>query len=93
MPDRTVSLLSVIAGGCVCAYVALVIVTVTFAAVQTQLALDVRDTESAIGQLETKYYSQVSTLAATDPRAMQLSAPASVTYAVRAEAPSLSLRY
>lgn len=93
MPDRTVSFLSVVAGGCVCAYIALVVVTVTFAAMQTQLALDVRDTESAIGQLETKYYSQVRALAATDPHTMQLSVPSSVTYAVRAEAPSLSLRY
>lgn len=93
MPDRTVSFLSVAAGACLCAYIALVVVTVTFAAVQTQLALDVRDTESAIGTLETKYYAQVSALAATDPHSMQLSKPKSVTYATRAEAPSLSLRY
>lgn len=76
-----------------CAYIALVIVTVAFAAVETKLALDVRDTESRIGMLETKYYAQVSELAATDPSAMHLSAPDSVTYATRVPAPNLSLRY
>lgn len=93
MPDRTISFLSFVAGGCLCAYIALVVVTVTFATVQTQLALDVRNTESSIGMLETKYYAQVSELAATDPSVMNLSEPDSVIYATRADAPNLSLRY
>lgn len=93
MPDRTISFLSFVAGGCLCAYIALVVVTVTFAAVETKLALDVRDTESRIGMLETKYYAQVSELAATDPATMHLSAPGSVTYATRAPLPSLSFGY
>lgn len=92
MPDRTISFLSIIAGACACAYVGLVVVTVTFAAVQTELALSVRDTESKIGVLEMHYYSQVGELAATDPHSMNLAKPALVSYAVLAEAPSLSLR-
>lgn len=92
MPDRTISVLSIAAGVCACAYVALVIVTVTFAAVQTELALSVRDTESAIGALEAHYYDQVGELAATDPHTMNLAKPVQVSYAVLAAAPSLSLR-
>ncbi len=92
MSDTTVTLLKYVAAACLCTYIALVIVTVTFAAVQTELALSVRDTESAIGQLETTYYGQVGVLAATSPVSMDLHAPTVVSYAVQATAPSLSLR-
>ncbi|MEK7101168.1 MAG: hypothetical protein AAB921_03665 [Patescibacteria group bacterium] len=92
MPDKTISFLSAIVGGCVVTYIALVIVTVTFAAVQTDLALSVRDTETEIGMIETSYYEQVGALAAVDPSTMNLHKPHAVTYATLAQAPSLSLR-
>ena len=92
MPDRTISLLSYVAGALVCAYVALVVVTVTYATVQTDLALSVRDTESAISTVETDYYAQVSRLSATDPSSMQLQKPRVVSYATLLQAPSLTLR-
>jgi hypothetical protein len=92
MPDRTISFLSLVAGGCVTVYIALVIVTVTFAAVQTDLALSVRDTETEISMIETRYYQQVGELAAVDPATLNLGKPSVVTYATLAQAPSLSLR-
>lgn len=92
MPDKTISFLSVVLGGCILTYISLVIVTITFAAVQTDLELAVRDTETEIGMLETRYYDQVGALAATDPRTMDLHKPATVSYATLAAAPSLSLR-
>jgi hypothetical protein len=92
MPDRTISFLSLVAGGCVVVYIALVIVTVTFAAIQTDLELSVRDAETEIGMIETSYYEQVGALAAVDPATMNLRKPSGVTYATLAQAPSLSLR-
>lgn len=73
-------------------YIGLVIVTVTFAAIQTDLALAVRDTETEIGMIETQYYVQVGALAAVDPASLDLRKPSVVTYATLAQAPSLSLR-
>lgn len=92
MPDRTISVLSVLAATGMCAYVALIVITVTFATMQTELALSVRTTESNISMLETHYYNQVGTISNTDPRSMNLGKPARVTYAPLAEAPSLSVR-
>ncbi len=92
MPDRTISFLSAVAAALTGLYVVLVVVTVTYATIQTDLALTVRDTESEIGMVESRYYEQVSALAATNPVDMNLSKPVSVTYATLAKAPSLSLR-
>ena len=92
MPDRTLSVLSILAGACVCAYVVLIVITVTFATMQTELALSVRTTESSISQLETRYYNQVGVISDTDPHTMNLGKPARVTYAPLAETPSLSVR-
>lgn len=92
MPDRTISILGAVAGSLVAMYLVLVVTTVCFAAMQTDLALQARDAESLIGSLETKYYAQVGELAATDPRAMNLAKPQAVTYATEAPTPSLSLR-
>lgn len=92
MPDRTISFLSYVAGALLCSYIALVVVTVTYAAIQTDLALTMRDTESAISMVETEYYAQVSQLSATDPSTMQLGKPRMVTYATLLQAPSLTLR-
>lgn len=92
MPDRTISFLSVVAAALTSLYVVLVVVTVTYATMQTELALSVRDTESDIGMVESHYYQQVSVLAATNPVDMNLGKPLSVTYATLAKAPSLSLR-
>lgn len=92
MPDRTISILGAVAGSLMAVYLVLVITTVCFAAMQTDLALAVRDAESHIGTLEATYYDQVGALAAMDPRAMNLAKPQAVTYATEAPAPSLSLR-
>lgn len=92
MPDRTISVLSASAGALVLLYLALVVTTVTFAAMRTDLAASVRDTESRIASLETRYYAQVGVLSATDPASMDLHKPVAVHYATLQSAPTLSLR-
>lgn len=92
MPDRTISILSYGAIALVGAYLALVIVTVSLAAYQTDLAVLVHETEGDIGMLETEYYAMVEQVDGTDPSAIGLVKPAKVTYAMKATAPSLSLR-
>ncbi len=93
MPDRTITFLGYALAGLLSVYVVLVIATVSFATMQTELALSVRDTESRIGVLETHYYAQVGMISATDPHTLNLSKPAKVSYAALAPAPSLSVRY
>lgn len=92
MPDRTISVLGGVAASLAAVYVVLVITTVAFAAVQSDLALTARDMESEIGMLEARYYDEVGALAAIDPRTMNLEKPVAVRYATEVAAPSLSLR-
>lgn len=92
MPDRTLSILGVIASSLAACYVVLMITTVTFATWQTELSLAAREAETAISMLESRYYDEVGTLAATDPSSMSLGKPRAVRYAVQAAAPALSLR-
>lgn len=92
MPDRTISLLGATVAVLVTVYIGLVVTTITFATMQTELALTARDAESAIGAIETAYYAQVGVLSATDPKSMDLHKPSAVHYATKVTAPSLSLR-
>ncbi len=92
MPDRALTILGASVAVLVSTYVALVVVTITFATMQTDLALTVRNTESTIGALEATYYQKVGVLSATDPSSMNLHKPVAVRYATKVTAPSLSLR-
>lgn len=92
MPDRTISILSILCGGLVAVYLVLVVITVSFAAYRTDLASAVRDTEDAIGSLEREYYAAIDRIGETDPGTLGLVKPHAVTYAKSAEAPALSLR-
>ncbi len=92
MPDRTISILGYSALALVGAYLALVIVTVSLATYQTDLAVLVHETEGDIGELETQYYAMVEQVDDTNPASVGLVKPSKVTYAVKAAAPSLSLR-
>lgn len=76
----------------VAAYLALVIVTVSLAAWQTDLAVAVHETEGEIAMLETTYYEMVAKIDGANPSALGLVAPVAVTYAVKAPAPALTLR-
>jgi hypothetical protein len=90
MPDRTIAFLSIAAAAIFTLYIVLVIVTITFATVQTSLASRVRDTEGAIAQLETTYYASISKQNASSPASVGLVAPAVVQYAVAKPAQGIS---
>ncbi|MBU2103405.1 hypothetical protein KKD81_00960 [Patescibacteria group bacterium] len=92
MPDRTISILGYSCAALVVAYLALIIVTVSLAAWQTDLAVEVHVTEGKIAQLENTYYAMVSEIDAANPSSLGLVAPSSVSYAVKAPAPALSRR-
>ncbi len=92
MPDRALTILGASVAVLISTYVALVVVTITFATMQTELALTVRNAESAIGVLESSYYQKVGVLSATEPSSMNLHKPVAVRYATMVTAPSLSLR-
>ncbi|MDB5189597.1 MAG: hypothetical protein JWL82_554 [Parcubacteria group bacterium] len=89
MPDRTITMLSFLAAGIFFVYLVLVIITVSYATMQTSLAAEARTTEGAIAQLETTYYSAISKGSASTPSSAGLVAPVVVEYAV-AKAPGLS---
>ncbi len=80
------------AGSLATLYVMLVIATISFAAIQTDLASSVRDTQSAIGATETDYYAQVAKLSAVAPSSIGLVSPSRVSYAVKVAGPTLTLR-
>ena len=92
MPDRTISILGYSSAALIVGYLALVVVTVSLAAWQTNLAVSVHETEQEIARLEGRYYAMVAQIDRTDPGAFGLAKPANVTYAAKAVAPSVSLR-
>jgi len=65
---------------------------VSMAAWQTNLAMEVHETESDIARLEARYYDMVAHIDQTDPASLGLVAPLKVTYATTQTAPSVSLR-
>ena len=92
MPDRITSLLGYACGALVATYLALIVITVSMAAWQTNLAMEVHETEADIARLEARYYDMVAHIDRTDPGAMGLVAPTRVMYATTQAAPSVSLR-
>lgn len=92
MPDRTVSLLGYACGALVASYLVLIVVTVSMAAYQTNLAMEVHETEADIARLESRYYDMVAHIDRTDPGALGLVPPARVMYATTQAAPSVTLR-
>lgn len=92
MPDRTISILGSSCALLVVGYLVLIVVTVSMAAWQTDLAVSVHEAEGDIARLEIKYYDMVAHIDATDPSTVGLVPPARVTYAAKASVPALSLR-
>ncbi|MEK7511207.1 MAG: hypothetical protein AAB582_03150 [Patescibacteria group bacterium] len=92
MPSRTISVLSFALSILVFAYISLMVVTVSLAAWRTDLAAAVRDTESEIALLERDYYDSTRRIGATDPSALGLEKPRSITYAAMVEAPTVTRR-
>ena len=92
MPSRTISILSFALSILVFAYVSLMVVTVSLAAWRTDLAAQVNEAEDAIAVLERDYYDSIERIGATDPAALGLTKPRSITYAARVEAPAVTRR-
>lgn len=92
MPDRTVSILGYSLGALVAAYLVLVVVTVSMASWQTNLSMQVHETEGDIARLESRYYDMVARIDRTDPATLGLGKPARVMYAATQSAPAVTLR-
>lgn len=87
---RLVPLLYVLAGMLLAAYVALMVTTILFAALQTQLAQDVQDKRMEIAKLESLYYEGVAQRDATDPQSLGFVTPTTVHYVSAAKIPNLT---
>lgn len=90
MPDRTVTFLSVSAGALFTVYILFVVLTIVFATRQTDLSMQLRDTEGRISELEMSYYAQVAKDNASSPASIGLVQPTEVEYAVAKPASDLS---
>ncbi len=82
MPNRLTTVFSYAAGALLAVYLVLVVVTVSFAAWQTELAHSVRETEMAIGELETQYYQAIGQINDMDPASAGFVSPATIGYVV-----------
>lgn len=87
---RLTPILTVITGALVATYVALMISTILFAALQTQLAQNMQDSQMQISKLENTYYAAVANLDATDPHTLGYVTPQKVEYVTQASASNLT---
>lgn len=92
MPKLTVPVLGYVAAALVATYLVLIVVTVSMAAWQTNLAMEVHETEADIARLEARYYDMVARIDQTNPASLGLTKPGRVMYASTQTAPSVTLR-
>ena len=64
----------------------------TVPAWQTNLAMEVHETEADIARLEARYYDMVAQIDQTNPASLGLIKPGRVMYASTQTAPSVTLR-
>lgn len=87
---RLIPFLSASVGVLIAVYVALMVATIIFASLQTQLAQDVQSKHMEIAKLENSYYSSVARLDSTDPRTLGFVTPSHVQYLSEASLPNLT---
>lgn len=92
MSDRIVPILGYLVAALVTTYLVLVTATVFQAAWQTNLAMEVHETEREIARLESRYYDMVAQIDQTDPTSLGLEKPGRVMYAATKAAPTVTLR-
>lgn len=92
MPSKTIPVLGYFVAALIAAYLVLMVATVSLAAWQTNLAVEIHETESELSRLEARYYDMIAAIDRTDPGTYGLTAPKSVTYAQTASAPAVTLR-
>lgn len=78
--SRSVFYASALCGALLAAYVALMVTTIVFASLQTQLARSIQDTQMEITKLESQYYDAISSLDSVDPHALGYVTPHAVRY-------------
>lgn len=88
---RLIPFLTLLAGTMVAVYVALMVTTILFAALQTDLAHKVQEKRMDIAKLERTYYSAIASLDSTDPGSQGFVTPQRVTYVAEAAAQNLTL--
>ena len=91
MPDRLIPMLSISCGALTTLYVVLVVTTVFFAAWQTQAVSSVRATESAIGNLESNYYTSINKISTLNPATLGFVSPNQVEYVTKVQDTSTGL--
>lgn len=88
--------ITAILGSCVAlllvGYVSLVVLTVWRAAWQTQLSVQIHETEQEISRLERQYYDAIAVLDRADPATYGLTKPIAVRYATGTTRPTVTLR-
>lgn len=92
MPKLAIPVLGYSIAALVATYLVLIVATVSMAAWQTNLAMEVHETESDIARLESRYYDMVAQIDRRDPASMGLVAPKTVSYAPTKAAPTVTLR-
>lgn len=78
--SRSVFILSAACGLLLATYVVLMVSTIVFASLQTQLARSIQDTQMEITKLESKYYDAIGSLDSVDPHALGFVTPQTVRY-------------
>lgn len=92
MPSKTVPVLGYSIAALVATYLVLIVVTVSMAAWQTNLAMEVHETEADIARLESRYYDMVADIDRRDPATLGLVKPRAISYATTQAAPAFTLR-
>jgi hypothetical protein len=93
MSDRLVPTLGISCAFLTVSYVALVVITVFFAAWQSQSVLSLRTTEGTIGNLEAKYYTTMNHVTSIDPTTLGFVTPSTVQYVAEARDASAGLSF
>jgi|CXWL01.1.fsa_nt_gi archaellum component FlaF (FlaF/FlaG flagellin family) len=83
MPKRTLTTLGISFVVLLIAYVACIAATIFFATLRTELTSSLEHAESRVGALETKYYSAIAKLNATDVGLIGYVIPTDVAYVTR----------
>jgi hypothetical protein len=93
MTDRLIPALSVSCGALTMLYIGLMISTIFFATWQTQSVSSVHSAESAIANLEMKYYSAMNQISEINPATVGFVQPAQIEYVAEAQDSSAGLTF
>ncbi len=89
MTNRTVQTLGICAASLTAAYLTLVIMTVFFATLRTQYAVNISNEEASLGTLESGYLGALASVQSADPKALGYAAPVAERF-VSAQSVALS---